>query len=170
MMNTTYADDDYELTGLPAGNWRMVTDQVMGGVSQGGMSAATRLDEPCIALQGKVSTQNNGGFIQIVRELDANDPSPEDYSGISLEVFGNAEAYNLHLRTSDLWLPWQSYRATFNTSPSWQRVLLPFADFQPYRTNIRLHIDRLQRIALVAIGREFQADVCIKDVAFYRPR
>ena len=28
-----------------------------------------------------------------------------------LKVYGNNQGYNLHLRTGDVWLPWQSCRA-----------------------------------------------------------
>lgn len=148
--------------------WRMVTDGVMGGVSQGRLSLDDRDGRNCLRLQGKVSTANNGGFVQVA--LDLPDDPPVDatpYAGVALTVSGNGEAYNLHLRTSDLWLPWQSYRASFVAQPEWHTVHLPFSGFEPYRTGQALRTDRLRRLGIVAIGRNFEADVCIARVWFY---
>ena len=85
-----------------------------------------------------------------------------------IDVRGNGEIYNVHLRTSDLWLPWQSYRASFETSPQWSGVFLPFSGFEPYRTGSELRLDKLRRIGIVAIGRDFDADVCVNRVALQR--
>lgn len=169
LMSAAFAESDYELAPLPDRGWRLVTDGVMGGVSTAKMSQHAIQDRACVALKGTVSTDNNGGFVQIVREIGAGDPSAMGFAGIALEVIGNGERYNLHLRTSDLWLPWQSYRASFPTSSEWTRVLLPFSDFEAYRTGSTLRLSKLRRIGIVAIGREFEADVCVRALAFYRP-
>ena len=59
--------DDF--TDNPERGWQYYTDQVMGRVSEG--TASVRLDSegPYIRLEGLVSTANNGGFIQIRRNL-----------------------------------------------------------------------------------------------------
>lgn len=170
LMGTAHAGGDDEFSPIPDGRWRLVTDGVMGGASIGDMADRTVHGESCTALRGTVSTHNNGGFIQIVRELDDGDPKAEGFSGITLEVIGNGERYNVHLRTSDLWLPWQSYRAAFATSSMWTRIYLPFSEFRAYRTGAPPRPGRLRRIAVVAIGREFHADVCVKGLAYYRSR
>lgn len=148
--------------------WRLVTDGVMGGVSQGRLSPGERDGRNCLRLQGKVSTANNGGFVQMVLDLPGRpsvDATP--YAGVAITVSGNGETYNVHLRTSDLWLPWQSYRASFVAQPEWQTVHLPFTGFEPYRTAQALQTDRLRRLGIVAIGRDFEADVCVARVWFY---
>jgi D-alanyl-D-alanine dipeptidase len=66
-----------------------------------------------------------------------------------------------------LWLPWQSYRATFQAPASWQTVQLPFAGFSPYKTGKALDLTKLERIGVLAIGRAFTADLCIGRVGFY---
>ena len=71
------------------------------------------------------------------------------------------------MRTDDLWLPWQSYRATFQAPARWQTMQLPFAEFSAYRTRKPLDITALQRIGVVAIGRAFSADLCIGRLGFY---
>lgn len=93
-----------------------------------------------------------------------------DYDGVRLRVRGNGESYNLHLRTSDLWLPWQSYRASFVAAPEWTWVELPFADFAPHRMSKAFDSRRLSRIGVVAIGRDFTAEVCVNSLGFYRAR
>jgi hypothetical protein len=149
-------------------SWRMVTDGVMGGVSSGTLTLASMDKRDCLRLQGDVRLENNGGFVQAA--LDIGKTAAADasaYTGIVMDVYGNDEAYNLHLRTADLWLPWQSYRATFQAPASWQTVQLPFAGFSPYKTGKALDLTKLERIGVLAIGRAFTADLCIGRVGFY---
>ena len=142
--------------------WRLVTDQVMGGISSGTLKVNTYKNQDCLHLQGEVSTENNGGFIQMALDLTTDKSfAASAYSGIELEVAGNNETYNLHLRTTDLWFPWQSYRASFKTSSDWQTLFIPFTAFTPYRTGQALNLDRLKRIGLVAIGKDFTSDLCL---------
>ena len=86
----------------------------------------------------------------------------------SIEGAGNGQEYNLHLRTEDVWLPWQAYRASFLAPARWETVRLPFSAFEGYRIGRRLDVEHLERIGLVAIGRAFRADLCIAKVALYR--
>ena len=51
-------------------NWKMITDQVMGGISQGQFNFQKIGYDDAVILTGKVSTKNNGGFIQIRRNLN----------------------------------------------------------------------------------------------------
>lgn len=168
MTGNGMAADRVELTPLPLDGWRLVSDGVMGGVSRGELVREDRLGEPCLGFRGQVSTENNGGFLQIALDVDADALAARDQEGIRLVVSGNGEPYNLHLRTANLWLPWQSYRATFETVSEWREVRLPFSDFTPYKTGAKLDVGRLRRIGIVAIGRDFGADICVKDVALYR--
>lgn len=149
--------------------WHLVTDGVMGGVSDGRLAPGEMAGRPCLHLQGEVRLENNGGFIQATLDVpDTVLAGITGYTGVSLEVYGNGEQYNLHLRTRDLWLPWQSYRMTFRAAPQWQTLRLPFAGFEPYRTGRDLDVGRLKRIGIVAIGRAFNADLCIGKVSLYR--
>ena len=90
------------------------------------------------------------------------------WTGIELEVCGNAEPYALHLRTTAATRPWQSWRQGFTALPDWQRLRLPFAGFVPHRIETPLDPAQLRRIGLIAIGRAFQADVSLGAVRFYR--
>ena len=146
--------------------WRLVTDQVMGGISSGTLKVDSYKNQDCLHLQGEVSTENNGGFIQIALDLTTDKSfDASTYSGIELKVAGNDETYNVHLRTTNLWFPWQSYRASFKTSSDWQTLFIPFTAFEPYRTGQTLHLDRLKRIGLVAIGKDFTSNLCLGSIA-----
>ena len=120
-------------------------------------------------MKGDVKLDNNGGFVQIALNL-SNEviKQAKNYQGITFDVLGNNEAYNLHLRSDDLWLPWQSYRASFTAKPQWQTIRIPFSEFEPYRTFTSLDLGELTRIGFVAIGREFAADLCVANIGLYR--
>jgi Complex I intermediate-associated protein 30 (CIA30) len=149
-------------------HWRLVTDQVMGGVSTGDLILDYYKGRDCLGMRGNVSTDNNGGFVQIALDLTKDGPyDASDYDGLELIVSGNDEHYNVHLRTTDLWLPWQSYRFSFNATPEWQTIRVPFIDLEAYRTTKRFHKDKLKRIGLVGIGREFRANLCVASIKFY---
>ena len=164
--------DDRSSAGLVSNlgpEWRFVSDGVMGGRSAGRLTLSQRDGRDCLHLQGRVSLDNNGGFLQINLDLGRDGPlDASAYDGVELEVFGNDEDYNLHLKTSAIWLPWQSYRAGFRAPPEWRSIRLPFAEFEPYRIGKPLDPGRLERIGLVAIGRAFDADVCLGRLALYR--
>jgi hypothetical protein len=74
----------------------------------------------------------------------------------------------LHLRTGDTRIVWQSYRVSFLAGPRWETLYFPFEDFQPHRIDKPLDTSTLRRLGVVAIGREFQADLCIARLAFYQ--
>ena len=158
-----------EYSGAEGSGWRLVTDNVMGGVSEGRLSIEEIADRRCVRLRGTVRTENNGGFIQAALDLGA--PWRRDaggYHGVVIDVYGNDESYNLHLRQEGLWLPWQAFRATFRAAAQWQTRYLPFAGFRPHATTAALRPDRLTRIGVVAIGRAFSADICVARIGYYR--
>ena len=148
--------------------WRAVSDRVMGGVSSGELTLDNIEGRSCLHLRGDVRLENNGGFVQAALDLTGETAfDASAYTGVLLEVYGNDEVYNLHLRTADIRLPWQSYRASFIAPAGWQSVRLPFAGFEAYRTSAPLDLERLVRIGIVAIGRAFRADLCVAGVALY---
>jgi hypothetical protein len=159
--------DDFAAGQRAPGSWRPFSDRVMGGVSEAVVTPAVIEGRACLRLTGDVRLENNGGFIQVARELA---PAGEtfDASGfaaVAITVRGNGETYGCHLRTPHAMRPWQSYRATFRAGPEWREVILPFADFVPHRLDAPLDIRRLRRIGLVAIGRAFAADLALARFA-----
>jgi hypothetical protein len=151
-------------------NWQILTDQVMGGVSEGTMVRGVVAGRAAIRMRGDVRLENNGGFVQIALDLspDGGVVDVSDWGGIELDVFGNGEEYAVHLRTDALTRPWQSYRRTFKADAEWRTVQLPFNHFVPHRTALQLDTHRLRRIGLVAIGRAFSADLAVGGLRFMR--
>ena len=149
--------------------WEMIADRVMGGISNGTMRRETVRGREAIHLQGDVSLENNGGFIQIALDLapDGSFIDASRWAGIEIDVIGNDESYNLHLRTADVTRPWQSYRQSFVAEREWQTVRLPFAEFEAHRIETPLDLRTLRRIGIVAIGRAFHADIAIGGVRFF---
>lgn len=148
--------------------WRLFTDTVMGGVSNGKLSLETYQGKKCLRMRGDVSTENNGGFVQIALALtESGSFDASAYDGVELNVAGNNEVYNIHFRTSGLWFPWQSYRSGFEVTPEWQSVRIPFAGLEAYKTEQPFKPNKLKRIGLVGIGRDFMADVCLASIKFY---
>lgn len=149
--------------------WRLISDQVMGGVSSGKLVLDNYKGRDCLRMQGDISTENNGGFLQMSLSLsDLQDFDASSFTGIVIEVAGNDEDYNIHLRTSDLWFPWQSFRAGFRVSREWQTIHIPFDDLAAYKTSEKFRKNKLKRIGLVGIGRNFLADLCLASLRFYR--
>jgi hypothetical protein len=164
--------DDRSSNTLAATNgvsWRVISDTVMGGVSSGSFVPAVVEGRDCLRMTGEVSLENNGGFVQASLDLSAAGLlDAGEYAGIEIEVFGNGETYNLHLRTEDTRIVWQSYRASFQAQPNWQTLRLPFASFQPHRIDQPLDTHKLRRLGVVAIGREMKADISIARLLLYR--
>jgi hypothetical protein len=156
------------LTATNGASWKAVTDTVMGGMSSADLKPAVIEGRNCLRLTGQVSLENNGGFVQASLDLSRSGLlDASSYAGIEIEVFGNGESYNMHLRTDDTRIVWQSYRAGFQAKPCWQNLRLPFDSFQPHRTDKPFDKSKLRRLGVVAIGREMQADICIARLSLY---
>ena len=152
--------------------WSVITDQVMGGKSTALHTFETLDSRRCIRLLGNVSLKNNGGFVQSRLAFDPRGRllDARQFTGIRLWVRGNGERYNVHLRTSRTWLPWQYFYATFDTTSAWTKVELPFTAFKDagFTLGTRLNPGKLKTLAIVAIKKEFQADVAVARIELYR--
>jgi len=153
-------------TSNPQNHWRMVSDQVMGGASQGHM----QMTEQGVNLQGHVSLANNGGFLQIqwpiaesVERLNLT-----SYQGIFIEWRSQQnETLEILLKSTQLWMPWQSYRCQANITQEWQTIYVPFSAFEPYRTQTRLRPQAINKFAVLAGGHEREVNLTIKQFGFY---
>ena len=160
--------DDF--TDNPERRWQFYTDQVMGGVSEGGASVRLDSEGPYVRLEGLVSTANNGGFIQIRRNVSEQS---KDAKGILLKVRGNGENYYINVNTNEtIFLPQQYrfyYQASFPTSKNWSEVKIPFSTFKRSSTQISEYFNgkNLRTIGLLAYGRDHNALLEIKYLSFY---
>jgi len=150
--------------------WRMFTDRVMGGLSSASSGFEVIDGRRCLRLQGSVSLENNGGFVQVALPLELNGRffDAGDFKGIRLWVRGNGENYYVHLRTDQTLRPWQYFGAEFPTSENWEEVEIPFQKFKSENFSGQLNTKKLRRIGIVAIKKEFQADIAVSRLEFYR--
>ena len=149
-------------------NWSFFTDGVMGGVSSGKAFFGKSGSDNFVRLEGRVSTANNGGFIQIRHSLDKY--LDKDIKGISLKVRGNGEKYYVFIRTTSTILPWQFYNASFKTSKNWKVVEINLKAFQPSSSFLRKTIksSSIKSIGIVAYGRNHEAKIDISEIYFFK--
>ena len=152
---------------LPEKRWRFFADTVMGGVSSGRVVFAQEGGQTFARMSGRVSTANNGGFIQM--QLDLTEPLPTGTTGVRLIVRGNDQRYFVHLRTSGTLLPWQYYQAGFDVTQAWTEVRLPFDAFAASGALLRAvpKADKLISVGVVAYGRDHDAEIDVREVGFY---
>ena len=150
-------------------NWQFVSDRVMGGVSSGKIEFVKDDDRSSMHMTGAVSLANNGGFIQARTGFNPEGRSfdARRFAGIKLLARGNAQKYAVNLRTTETRLPWQYYQAVFSTNQQWQEIKIPFTLFKPYSLSSPLNTRTLKSIAVAAMGREFEADIFLDEIAFY---
>ncbi|MBN2132111.1 MAG: bifunctional methionine sulfoxide reductase B/A protein [Sedimentisphaerales bacterium] len=150
--------------------WELLTDRVMGGVSTGKMGVAAHDGRTAMHMTGSVSLKNNGGFVQARLSLNPKrrNFNAAAYDGVQVTVKGNGESYAIHLRTKDTRLPWQYYHAPFRATQQWQEIKLPFRKFVPASLNQPLDAGNLRSVAVVAIEKEFNADIHVDEISFYR--
>ena len=144
--------------------WDAVSDNVMGGVSE---VNAYEMDDGSIKfyrLEGLVSTKNNGGFIQIRTGVNFNS---NEFNGVRIKIRGNSNEYYVNLRRPRT-MPWNYYSAKFFASEDWQVIDLPLNSFQSSRnSNKRLGVAWINSLAIVAYGKDFEAQVDIASIELY---
>ena len=151
----------------PEARWRFFTDGVMGGVSSGQVAFIREEGTTHAHMTGRVSTENNGGFIQM--RMDLSDGAPDGTTGVRLVVRGNDQRYFVHLRTSGTVLPWQYYQAGFDATRDWAEIRLPFDSFERSGRMLRAAplAESLKSVAVVAYGRDHDAEIDVREVGFY---
>ena len=161
-------------------DWKYVSDQVMGGVSEGSVVLERDGDIAFARLIGDVSTKNNGGFVQLRSAIslfnkpemfqlihDANKEGKE-LQGVRLNVRGNGETYHVMIRTYFTWRPSDYYYHTFETGPDWWQVEMPFSEFKRSNSkSTKFDINDIRDFGIVAYGRDFKSDVSVSEISFY---
>ncbi len=151
----------------PSERWEFIADTVMGGVSEGEVLFKKEKDIFYAKMIGKVSLENNGGFIQfraqIAGSLDNN------MKGIKIVARGNNKKYYIHLRTSGTILPWQYYSQSFDVKNNWSEIVLPFTQFKASGTFMRKIIkpSSIRSVGIVAFGREHKAEIEVSEIIFF---
>jgi len=127
-------------------NWRIVNDDVMGGIS----TSSFKLSKAGHGIfQGDVSTENNGGFASVRYIMD--EINIKESTTIKIKVKGDGKNYQFRIKnkTSDYF----SYITTFSTNGEWQVTELKLKDFYASFRGRKLEIPNFDKseIGQVAI-------------------
>ena len=152
---------------IKTGQWSYFSDTVMGGVSEGSASFKNSGSEKFLRLTGEVSTENNGGFVQVRSAVPQGIAKAK--TGIKIKVKGNGEQYYLHIRNSSTQLPWHYYQQGFDAKDTWQEIILPFDLFEKSSSLMwsKMKESTIKTIGIVAYGKDHTADVSIMSLEFY---
>ena len=154
---------DYEnlIKNSQSNTWELITDKVMGGKSDGKLEVLSD-KRSFLRLQGNVSTENNGGFIQFRSEFEIPN---DDYNGIIFNARGNPEIYYVHIRTKYTFLPWQYYSAKFMVDEDWKTLKIKFDEFKKsnFYQQKNFTSSDITTVAFVAFGKNFKAKLDIFD-------
>ncbi len=154
--------DNFKLSG----KWNFITDQVMGGVSYGKVEYQKINNQITAIITGKVSLENNGGFIQIRRNLNKIDLSGS--KKVKIISKGNNEKYYIHLRTSMTILPWQYYQSSFMAGDKFGISFLPIEGFK--RSSVllpsKINPKNIKSIGIVAYGKNYDVNLLVKEIGF----
>ena len=150
--------------------WIPFSDQVMGGISEVNFVEKKENGLSFYHMEGKVSTENNGGFIQFRAEVEI-DNAP--YKGIKIKTRGNGEEYYLFIRTSKTRLPWLYYGSSFIASEEWNWLDIPFSSFKKSDGRFsrfvpeEFDLTTIKSIGIVAYGKDFYADIDVAGLELY---
>ena len=108
-----------------SGQWYIVNDGVMGGISQSGMVLN---EDGTATFKGIVRLENNGGFASVRSRLEL--PQESYYKGVVVRVKGDGNIYSLRFRTSNSFDGY-AYQAKIKTvKDEWKEFKVPFSDFK----------------------------------------
>ena len=148
-------------------DWKFISDQVMGGVSDGKLEFINMEGYSFARMTGYVSLENNGGFIQFRKEV--NGTGHNDSKGLVVNVRGNNQKYFLHIRTTGTILPWQYYQAPFEVTQDWKKIKIAYDIFE--RSGIMLSKKvkpkKITSIAIVAFGFEQEVLIDVNNIYCY---
>ena len=128
--------------------------------------------ESRLLIQGDVTLQNNGGFIQMRLKLTER-PSFYDgssHKGIRITARGKAgDGYYIFIRTRQTRFPWKYFSAPFSISDEWQSIDLEWDSFEPgnYGRMGSLKPDQLTSIAITAAFKEFSPVLEVREISFF---
>jgi hypothetical protein len=157
--------DDFQ--NKPEDRWKFIADTVMGGISSGQLSFSVDDNANFARMVGKVSTENNGGFIQFRRSVINGLPAKT--KGLRLSLRGNGQKYFVHIRTKGTFLPWQYYQQSFMANEDWSETTMLLNEFRTSGVLLRKTIDpkSIKSIGIVAFGRDHEAEIEVRKISFF---
>jgi NADH dehydrogenase [ubiquinone] 1 alpha subcomplex assembly factor 1 len=106
------------------GDWRIIDDGVMGGVSQGKFSIDVDGNG---VFSGIVSLENNGGFSSVRYGFDKIKATKD--SKVLIRLKGDDKEYQFRIK--DKSNAYYSYITTFKTSGNWETIEIKLTDLYP---------------------------------------
>ena len=103
------------------GNWRIINDNVMGGISNSTMSQNSSGE---LVFKGSVSLENNGGFSSVRYGFDAIKVNPQ--SIVSIRLKGDGKDYQFRIK--DKSNAYYSYIITFKATGKWETINIKLSD------------------------------------------
>ena len=166
MTSETFGDIIFKDNFTNRESWKLITDQVMGGISTGEVTFINTKKNSYVNLKGNVSTKNRGGFIQIRNDL--RNVSLDEAKYIHIQAKGNNQNYFVHIRTKGTILPWQYYQIDFKVNETFKVYKLAIENFKRSSSFISKKINpkNITSIAIVAFGRDHQANIFVKEIQF----
>ncbi len=143
--------------------WRPITDQVMGGISN---LSITHMDG-VFTMKGKVSTENNGGFVRLSNRIDIKN---NNFKGIKFKAKGNNESYEVHVTLKGLKIPpWSYFSKSFDVTNEWREYKIKFKDLKASAgfSAGSMQARNIRDISIAGYGRDFVVDLKLKDISLY---
>lgn len=106
------------------GEWQVIDDVVMGGVSFGSFSLSP---EGYGVFEGHVSLENNGGFSSVRYRFSPMEVGKDAYLVLILK--GDGKRYQVRVRDDSG--NYYSYIAYFKTTGEWQEIEVPLKEMYP---------------------------------------
>ena len=142
-------------------NWYLVTDQVMGGISNLSISHS----EGVFFMKGNVSTENNGGFVRLSNRIDI---SSNNFHGIKFKAKGNNETYEIHVTLKGIKMPpWAYFSKGFDVTNEWQEYEIFFKDLKRSSgiSTASMKAKNIRDISIAGYGKDFNVDLSIKEIS-----
>lgn len=152
--------------------WRVLNDNVMGGVSEGELAWT----DSSVIWTGATRLENNGGFASVRSTWGARNLS--DLDQIVVTCRGTGGPFKLTMETSERW--WMPYAyASFEPTAAWQELVIPASDLKWSQaqmgdlTSVRpsRDLEQVLRLGLMKYDGTAQAfDLEVASIAFLSRR
>jgi hypothetical protein len=126
------------------GNWMVVNDGVMGGLSKGTFTVG---ENGTAVFKGTISLENSGGFSSV--RCNTGKINVEGFSVLELHLKGDGKKYQARIQenSSDYF----SYIYTFQTSGEWETVKIPLAEMFPSFRGRKLNLPNYSGKSMVEL-------------------
>lgn len=118
---------DFGTKGKQISSWSVLSDQIMGGVSQTDL----KYNDEAAQIKGVISLDNFGGYSSIRSAFSQFDLST--YKTVTVRYRGKGQQFSLMLQTSRDWTRPNFKLPLGKASADWQTVTLSLMDFKEYQ-------------------------------------